>query len=1500
MMCARPDAADPPQRLGADAVPPQTKTIPQGKGPGPAGGSKTAPSPASRAWRVNLRAVAALGIALAVVVAAVVIVQVVQARRGRPALLVLARSLIASKKDDNLALSYLKEYLASNPRDVEALDLRSEVLARAAHSPDQLGEAIRSAEMALRLEADPKSARGLALRRRLVDAYLRFGPMVPSTERKYTLAEGMAKELADAGTVADLRLHAAALEILAQSTSAQADKAAYYAKAAARLEQARALEPKDVAGSERLARIYFSMKDPARADAVLDAMLKANPTASTYLAAARFHAVAAADAAASGRSTEVPASRAKVESLIKRAVAAAPRDLEVRLEAARLALAAQKPAEAAIHLDQVDEKDRQNYLYLTLRGVVALHENRATDAVDSWSRGLLNTGGTEAELSWKLAFVLLQLGRVDEADELIKQYRRLVGNPGGGVNGVPPEARFLDAVKSLKLNRPIEAIAELERARLTIPAALKPHYHLTVGNACEATRDDAKAMQEYGLAIEADPKFAAPRLARARLLQAAGRFDAAAAEIRKGFDEMGDDPALIIAQARLELERQRRQPRDKRSWDALQAILDRGRKTAPAAGSLAIVRANALTLQGKPEAANDLLRAATGIDKTDSDLWIARAEKEVALGRLDQALVVLDLAMDPKNAGDTAALRTLRARILTVRGHGAEAREALVHDLDRVRPEQRPRLWMALGELYLAQADPRSLKSARKAFAEWARLLPDDPLPRLFVLELAMADPAGDGEAAVQESLEVLRKAGGYYANVGRATYLLRGQGRDDDKSKPRDAAAEKARKGRLADAERLIEKIESDNPQLRFGHLLRGLLMSRRNDLPAAAAAYEKAMAAEGGRAVAMPRLIATYTEMGAAGRAGLERLQADNPDVAQGIARVEAEAAARQGNKERAETLARQVIANNPESLDLRVWQARLLNTLGNPDEAEKTLRELIAKHPEALGSQMALLYFQVSRKDRAAAVKTVETIIASVKDLERPELVWGQAWRVAGDKDRADQSFEAALKRWPADPRVGRAAAEYYTTTARPEKADAIFRDALGLDGEQRWAARGRALLLSGRSGDEAAWRGAWDLVKDPAAGGDLPEDRLIRAVVLSRGPEAANREAATAMLVKLVDDLPADLPAAGVARGTLVATLLKADPAKAAELAAVDAQAPNATPAAISLHATALIAAGQLDDAGRQIDRLGIVAPDDPATTTLRARYSRARGKGTETAAALEQAAPEKIAGPNGEAAGRLIVQVLMADLEEPAAALRVASLLLDKFPNTAGVKAAVLAQQGKRKEALTLYLKTIEAGDPGNVREAAKNSLALITRDKFDPASIALAEQVIDAARKKDPKSPDLLAMNGFLLHFQSRFADEVKVYEEALIGQPDDFTLMNNMAWTLSECMNKPEAALETINAAIKKSNPVPPQLYDTRGCIYTRMGKLDLAIRDLELAVRDRPTGIIWAHLARAYHKKGGRAADFERARQRALNATPPLNPAEIEPAERAEIEALIFGTGK
>ena len=1061
-----------------------------------------------------------------------------QKARTQSFLVSQARVFLKTGNND-LAISFVNKYLAEKPRDLAALNLKGEILAGSARTPAHLDEVIQLSEMILRLNSDPKDPASIEqaqeTQRRLIGAYLSKGMMVGPEERKFTTAESLAKELANrTGSAADIRLHARTLEALGIAGSRPR-----FAEAAAEYEKAIALDPKDIDGAEQAAKLYFfAIKNSDKAIAVLDALVRDNPTAPALLAAARVDSEIAVDHASAGRFAEAAKLREKVDGLLKKAIAASPHGLAVRLAAADLAIGMRRPAEAAAHLAEVEEKDRKDYRYRTLQGIVELYDNKTADAIESWKRGLIATEGSDAELSWRLAYVLLQLGRVDEAEPLINQYRR---NAGGEETSAA--ARYLEALKLLKLNRPVNALAELEKTRLKVLPSLKAQYYYTMGQAREATRDDGKAMEDYAVAIEADPKLAAPRLARARLLQAR-RPEDAYDEVRKGLAESGEDPALLATMARLELAKQKRLPSSKQNWTALEGFLERGREAAPAMAAMAIVRAEAMATMGKGEKGQDaanLLKTAVAIDKTDPDLLIAYAERLTSLGRFEDALVALDQASDPKILGDNAKVRILRAKILTLQGHGREARDGLVRDQERIRPDQRPLLWMALGELYAAQGD---LPSARKAYAEWAKLLPQDPLPRLFVLELSLNDTSPEAEAIAQESVKVLtEQVGGLFGRIGEATYLLR------DRTGGKEPAD--ARATRLARAERFISRIETDTPALRYGPLLRGLLSEQKGEQEKAVEAYEKTLKTDGGQAV-LPRLVQLYSSLKR--DEDLKRLRETYADTAPGIARVTAELYAKQGDKEKAEELARQVVEGNADSLDARVWQARVLNSLGKPEEAEKTLRNLVEKNPESLGARLALMYFQISRKETKKAIETVEDMIKNVKNIERPEMVWGQAWRAVGERDRADSAFEAALSRWPNDPQVTRAVAEYYSATNRTPQAEKTLRDVIKRDSTQRWATRQLALIISSRPGDRAGWRTAWDMVKDPALGGDLPEDRLIRALVLARGNDAANRTEAADMLKNLVKDLPAELPASKSARNILAKLLLQTQPAEAAEFAA----------------------------------------------------------------------------------------------------------------------------------------------------------------------------------------------------------------------------------------------------------------------------------------------------------------------------------------------------------
>ena len=217
-------------------------------------------------------------------------------------------------------------------------------------------------------------------------------------------------------------------------------------------------------------------------------------------------------------------------------------------------------------------------------------------------------------------------------------------------------------------------------------------------------------------------------------------------------------------------------------------------------------------------------------------------------------------------------------------------------------------------------------------------------------------------------------------------------------------------------------------------------------------------------------------------------------------------------------------------------------------------------------------------------------------------------------------------------------------------------------------------------------------------------------------------------------------------------------------------------------------------------------------------------------------------------------------------------------------------ASIRAQQGQQKEAFELYTLAASNGS----REAVENAVALAVRNSGDPERLERAKGVVDAALKSHPNDADLLTKKGFLLHYERNYEEEVRLYEQALLRNPNDFKFLNNMAWSLSEGMNQPKKALERINEAFDKAG-VFPQFLDTRGVILTRLNQLPPAIKDLEAAAlssKGTPSyGAIQFHLARAYHL-AGRKDDARLALERARAAG--LKVQSLEPKERTELDDL------
>jgi tetratricopeptide (TPR) repeat protein len=93
--------------------------------------------------------------------------------------------------------------------------------------------------------------------------------------------------------------------------------------------------------------------------------------------------------------------------------------------------------------------------------------------------------------------------------------------------------------------------------------------------------------------------------------------------------------------------------------------------------------------------------------------------------------------------------------------------------------------------------------------------------------------------------------------------------------------------------------------------------------------------------------------------------------------------------------------------------------------------------------------------------------------------------------------------------------------------------------------------------------------------------------------------------------------------------------------------------------------------------------------------------------------------------------------------------------------------------------------------------------------------------------------------------------------------------VLNNLAWLLSDRPEASKEALQYIDKAIELAGP-EGALLDTRGMILVRMGKLNEAITDLELAVEKAPDANHWLHLGYAQHQAKN-STDAQRSWQKA-----------------------------
>ena len=1402
--------------------------------------SQASPTPTTPTRRLDLRHAIVLGVLVLAIVPGLFALKAYQDAHSRSRLLDEVDKRI-EQKQPHLALGYLNRYLELNPNDIDALELKGKILAESVQNEFQAQEAIQLLTRVIGKEPDnPKRQES---RRRLIELNLRS----PGRARA---AEAVARDTIRRGAD-DAKIHrqlAQALEATATIGDIETLEAAVN-----EYREAERRDPGDVESAERLARLYQSrLNESSKALTVLDALLATNQEkpenlAKTYMARARFFtAMNDPDRAANE---------------LKQAVIIEPAGLEVRLLSAEAATHRGETAEARVHLSAIPPGSRDDLRIKLIEGLIELDEQRPDEAIQSWRLGLLQTGGNNLELTWRLAHVMLEIGRVTEADVLIAQYRRLIG--GDEPN---PRYRYLAGYSLLKKSRIGEATAELEAIRYKVDKPLEPHLNFLLGQCYESAREETKAIEAYRKSAELSTRWNAPWLAVARL-QVAERSDEAYATLEQALAAIPGDAQLLAAQAQVLWQQQARRPPDKRSWAEFERVVERAQRSAPNSLELVLVRADQLMATNHPEDALALLSAASRLNPRSVPLWQALANGLRRLNKLSTALAVLDQAT--ASVGPQAGFIVTRAQILNAQGHAKAAKTALQEGATKVPPTQRLAIWKALGEFALGQSDTTG---AVQAYREWSRLQPDNPEPRVTLLDLALA--TGD-DIAIRAEVEGMKEVGGPnspYWRMARVQELLR-----DHPNEPPDAPRDTRR---LIEAAGLVDEVLAVQPKWPLGYLLQGRILEKKGDLENAMVAYEQALDLKGGQLALNPLLSLLIRTQRDDDLARVRRKVATLPRDLERLATVQA---LKLGDKERAEMLAAQLVQGDPQGLDVRVWQAQVLNALGKPKEAEASLRNLIAEQTAEAAPWAQLLMLQISQKQTAEAAATMERMKANVKT-DRPELLWAQCYRALGDVRKADASYAEALAKWPGDVAVWSAAIAYYEQMGYRAEAEEALRHVRTIDPALGWATRKLAALRATHAGDRAAWDEALALIGPEPRPDDVPEDAMVRAGVYSLGPEPRHRQTA----LKILEDLSGELPNAAPVHQLIARLLLSAGQVdRARAQAAKAAESESATVESVLLYAGTLLASKEYDKAGQQLDRLAKVDPDSLPVAELRARILAAKGQSAQAAAGLESAFAARINAADGRAVGEKMVHLLL-ELNQPEAAERIARQVGRLGPKGECLLAEFLATRGRADEAVERLRAADQAGDHLAAGSAA---LTIAGLAEADPRWRVLADEFLTAARKQSPDSFEVIQRLALLRRLQDRHEEEVTLYETLKTLKPTSYLFLNNMAWALSEDLDRPKDGLVQANEAVARIGS-EPHILDTRGVIQTRLGNLDEAIKDLEAAAQGLPSGTVYFHLARAYQRKG-RLKAFQDSLDRARKLG--LRPEQLQVTERADWKNMV-----
>ena len=497
-----------------------------------------------------------------------------------------------------------------------------------------------------------------------------------------------------------------------------------------------------------------------------------------------------------------------------------------------------------------------------------------------------------------------------------------------------------------------------------------------------------------------------------------------------------------------------------------------------------------------------------------------------------------------------------------------------------------------------------------------------------------------------------------------------------------------------------------------------------------------------------------------------------------------VAAEAYLQAGDTQRAQAAFIKISKLNPNDAPSRAALALIDIGKGRVEQGIAALKALSAADASPV-ADLALVTTFMQRQDWDQALKSIEALERKTPESAGPSNLRGRIEMVRGNRDKATQAFEAALKLDPAYYPAAASLAALDMDAKKPEAAMARFQKVLAVN------------------------------PKSLAAN---------MALIGLRDQAGANKQELVAALETLIKQMPGE-PRPRLA---LIELQLRRQQVKSALAAATEAAAalPN-NPNVLRHLAGAQAMAGDYNQAVGSYNKLIALQPGAPEPLMLLAQVYAARGDQAASRQAMERALKLK---PGYQPAQRALIsnELAAGNFTE---AQRLADAMKALYPDDPLVYSIVGDIAAVRKDwagAMQSYRAALKLLPQVDV--AIKLHRVLIGAGKLPEAKQFESDWL--AAHPKDLKFLIYSADATLLLLNYDVARDR---YLAVLKLQPDNANAVNNIAWLLNR--NKDPKALEYAEKATKLA-PSNPDYLDTLAQVLATAGRFDKAIEIQKKAV--------------------------------------------------------------